>query len=65
MIAVAEQQRDGSGVGGGNLFRSVNESVGSVGGSFGIRPYIGNTDRKSVVRVIVFLIGRGHTLWGG
>ena len=31
----AEQQRDGSGVGGGSLFRSVDESVGSVGRSFG------------------------------
>ena len=31
----AEQHRDGSGVGGGSLFRSVDESVGSVGGSFG------------------------------
>ena len=32
---VAEQQRDGSDVGGGSLLRSVDESVGSVGGSFG------------------------------
>ena len=31
----AEQKRDGSGVGGGRLFRSVDKSVGSVGGSFG------------------------------
>ena len=31
----AEQQRDGSNVGGGSLFRSVDESVGSVDGSFG------------------------------
>ena len=35
-IAAAEQQRDGSGVGGGSLCRSVEKSVvGSVGGSFG------------------------------
>ena len=34
VIAAAEQQRDGSGVGGGSLCRSVDESVvGSVGGS--------------------------------
>ena len=36
VIAAAEQQRAGSGVGGGSLCRSVDESVvGSVDGSFG------------------------------
>ena len=36
MVAAAEQQRDGSGVGGGSLCRSVDKSVvGSVGRSFG------------------------------
>ena len=36
VIAAAEQQRDGSGIGGGSLCRSVDGSVGvSVGGSVG------------------------------